>query len=194
MTDRGLRGDRPASGRGVQARAAVASPVAVPGRLAGFPPVWRADARLLVLGSFPSVASLGAAQYYAHPRNQFWPILGRLIGVDLPSMAYPERLEAVKAARVAIWDVLGSCEREGSLDTAIRDAHANQFDPLLAGLPALRAVAFNGGTAGRAAPWFGERGLATLRLPSTSPAHAALDLEAKFARWRVLVDEGWIAR
>ena len=65
---------------------------------------------------------------------------------------------------------------------------------LLAGLPALRAVAFNGGTASRAAPWFGRRGLATLSLPSTSPAHAALDLEAKFTRWRVLVDEGWILR
>ncbi len=164
------------------------------GRLADLAPVWRADAQLLILGSFPSVASLGAAQYYAHPRNQFWPILGRLLGVNLLAMAYPQRLAAVTAARVAIWDVLGSCERAGSLDAAIRDAHANQFDPLLAGLPALRAVAFNGGTASRAAPWFGRRGLATLSLPSTSPAHAALDLEAKFTRWRVLVDEGWILR
>lgn len=161
-------------------------------RLAGFAPVIRADAQLLILGSFPGRASLLAGQYYAHPRNLFWPILGRLIGIDLMAMAYADRLCAACDAGIAIWDVLASCLRQGSLDGDIRQARSNQFEPLLAVAPSLRAVAFNGAKAAGMAGWFAQRGLATYILPSTSPAHAALDLQAKLARWSVLVTDGHI--
>ncbi len=161
--------------------------------LVGLPPVAGPGARLLVLGSFPGGLSLAQARYYAHPRNQFWPILGRLLGEPLPELAYEARLARLVARGVALWDALGACRRRGSLDAAIRDARGNAFDALLASQPALGAVAFNGATAAKAEPGFAARGLATYRMPSTSPAHAGLSFEAKLARWRVLVDDGWIA-
>jgi len=161
-------------------------------RLAGLAPVVRRDARLLILGSFPGEASLAAGQYYAHPRNQFWPILGRLLDEPLAELGYAARLACVRAHRIAIWDVVGYCRRSGSLDSAIRDPQANDFDALLRRAPGLGAVAFNGATAARFEPWFAQRGLATYRLPSTSPAHASLDLASKLDRWRVLQRDGWI--
>lgn len=163
-------------------------------RLAGLPPVVRADARVLILGSFPGVASLAAAQYYAHPRNQFWPIMSGLTGRPLADLPYAERLGGLLEAGVALWDVVGSCVRPGSLDSAIRQALDNAFDPVLAAAPGIGAVAFNGGTAARAAAWFASRGLAVYRLPSTSPAHASLTLADKLERWSALADDGWIRR
>jgi hypoxanthine-DNA glycosylase len=161
--------------------------------LVGLPPVSGPGARLLVLGSFPGGMSLAHARYYAHPRNQFWPILGALLGEPLPEMAYESRLGRLVARRIALWDTLGACRRRGSLDAAIRDPRGNAFDALLSALPSLGAVAFNGATAARSQPLFEARGLATYRMPSTSPAHAGLGFEAKLARWRALVDDGWIA-
>jgi hypoxanthine-DNA glycosylase len=161
--------------------------------LRGLPPVLGSTPRLLLLGSFPGVASLAHARYYAHPRNQFWPIVGALLGEPLETLAYERRLDRLKARGIALWDVLAACRREGSLDAAIREPAHNDFAGLLASAPSVRAVAFNGTTAARAAPWFAARGLAVYRLPSTSPAHAGLHREAKLARWRVLVDDGWIA-
>ena len=161
--------------------------------LQGLAPVIGPAPRLLILGSFPGEASLAQARYYAHPRNRFWPILGALLDEPLPELAYEARLERLKARRIAIWDVLGACRREGSLDAAIRDARGNDFDALLAAMPGLGAVAFNGATAARAEPAFAARGLATFRLPSTSPAHAALSHEAKLARWSALRADGWIS-
>ena len=166
--------------------AAQRAPDGDPPLLEGLPPVLGPDARLLILGSFPGERSLAAAQYYAHPRNQFWPILGALLGEPLAGLDYPVRLERLIAHRVALWDVLGHCRRPGSLDAAIRDAAGNDFDELLVRVPTLRAVAFNGATAARRAGAFGGRGLATVALPSTSPAHAALGFEQKLARWRAL--------
>lgn len=163
------------------------------GLLRGLAPVIGPAPRLLVLGSFPGGASLAQARYYAHPRNQFWPILGALLGEPLPSLEYAGRLERLKARRIALWDTLGACRRQGSLDAAIRDARGNDLGALLDALPGLGAVAFNGAAAARAEPVFAERGLATYRLPSTSPAHAGLAFEAKLARWRALADDGWIA-
>jgi hypoxanthine-DNA glycosylase len=163
------------------------------GLLRGLPPVIGPAPRLLVLGSFPGGASLAQARYYAHPRNQFWPILGALLGEPLAALEYAGRLERLKARRIALWDTLGACRRQGSLDAAIRDARGNDLGALLEALPGLGAVAFNGAAAARAEPGLAGRGLATYRLPSTSPAHAGLALEAKLARWRVLVDDGWIA-
>jgi hypoxanthine-DNA glycosylase len=158
----------------------------------GLAPVLGRAPRLLILGSFPGEASLAQARYYAHPRNQFWPILGRLLDEALPELDDDARLERLRARRVALWDVLGACRRKGSLDAAIRDASANDVDALLAGAPGIGAVAFNGAAAARAAPRLAARGLATYPLPSTSPAHAGLSFEAKLARWRVLRDDGWI--
>lgn len=158
----------------------------------GLAPVACVDARLLMLGSFPGRASLAARQYYAHPRNQFWPILGALLSEDLSASAYAWRLATVQRSRIAIWDVYASCLRAGSLDSAIRDARRNPFEALFEQAPRIGAVAFNGATAARFAPWFGSRGLKLYRLPSTSPAHARLDFAAKLAAWRVLRDDGWI--
>ncbi len=160
--------------------------------LAGLAPVVGRAPRLLILGSFPGEASLAQARYYAHPRNQFWPILGALLDEPLAGLDYALRLERLQARRIALWDVLGACRRAGSLDASIRDARGNDFDALLAGAPQIGAVAFNGATAAKAEPAFAARGLATYRLPSTSPAHAGLGFEAKLACWRVLRHDGWI--
>ncbi len=157
--------------------------------LCGLPPVHDARARLLILGSFPGVASLQAEQYYAHPRNLFWPTLATLLAEDLPALPYPQRLQRVRAHQIAIWDVIGQCFRQGSLDGAIREPVGQDFDGFLKQLPALQAVAFNGGLAARGEPWFRSRGYRTYRLPSTSPAYAALPAAQKLAAWRALLPE-----
>ena len=154
------------------------------GRLTGLAPVIDAGVELLILGSFPSAASLAAGQYYAHPRNQFWLILSRILREPLVEMSYQKRLACVLAHRIGIWDVLGACEREGSLDTAIRRGKANDFSRLQRLAPRLTRVVFNGATAGRVAPQFVRSGYGVHVLPSTSPAHAARSLEQKLALWR----------
>lgn len=152
-----------------------------------FDPVVDARTRLLILGSLPGDASLKAGQYYAHPRNGFWRLVGGVIDVDLVALPYAQRLEALRAAGVGLWDVIASAERPGSLDAAIRDAEAADLNRLIDGLPALRAVAFNGGTAAR----LGRRGLTPrpritlIDLPSSSPAHAR-PLAEKAMAWAVL--------
>ena len=153
-------------------------------RLRGLPPVLAPHTRLVVLGSFPSVASLGAQQYYAHPRNHFWPILCALWGVDLGAMPYEARLEVVRARGLGIWDVYAQCRREGSLDSAIEDAQFNDFDRLLREAPALEALAHNGGESARAMRHTRTLGLAVYRLPSTSPANASWSFERKLEAWR----------
>ena len=152
--------------------------------LTGFPPVADAGTRLLVLGSFPSVASLQAQQYYAHPRNQFWPLLSALFGLDLKAMPYAERVAAVQTRGLGIWDVYAACEREGSLDSAIAQASYNDFAGLIARLPQLRGIAHNGGESARARRFTASFGLPVYRLPSTSPAHASWSFERKLAAWR----------
>ena len=159
-----------------------------------FAPLFRADARVLVLGSMPGTASLAAAQYYAHPRNAFWPIMGALFGAG-PELPYAQRLERLASAGVALWDVIGRCERAGSLDSAIAPAsiEANDFAGLFAACPGIAHVFFNG-TAAETAFRRHVRGRIALpplhfaRLPSTSPAHAARGLEAKLAAWQVVKD------
>lgn len=154
----------------------------------GFEPVVDANTRLLILGSLPGDASLKAGQYYGHPQNAFWRLTGGVIGRDLVALPYPDRLEALKAAGVGLWDVIAGAERPGSLDAAIRNPEAADLIALIAGLPALRAVAFNGGTAAR----LGRRSLAgvgeiaLIDLPSSSPAYASLSLARKADAWAVL--------
>ena len=157
--------------------------------LGGLAPVLDAASEILILGSFPGDASLAAQQYYAHPRNQFWPLLSRLLGEDLVALPYPERLPRLLAHRIGVWDVLGACAREGSLDSAIRQAQANDFSQLRQNYPALRRIGFNGKTSGKFAPQFAAQGYETLQLPSSSPAYAQRTFEQKLAEWMRLLDE-----
>jgi TDG/mug DNA glycosylase family protein len=163
-------------------------------RIASFAPAIPAAPRALVLGSMPGVASLHAGQYYAHPRNAFWPLMEALFAV--PSQApYAVRLAALGEAGVALWDVLAECEREGSLDSAIAPASVavNDIPGLLERYPGLCVIALNGGTAARlfdrhVAPALGSRlaAMRVLRLPSTSPAHAARSFMEKADAWAAL--------
>lgn len=152
--------------------------------LRGFPPVIAPQTTTLVLGSFPGEASLAATQYYAHPRNQFWRLLGSVLGEPLAELPYGERLERVLAHGLGVWDVLAACEREGSLDAAIRNATPNDFASLREHAPRLRKVCFNGKTAGRFEPVIRAAGYETLVLPSSSPANAMLSFEQKLRIWR----------
>ena len=162
-----------------------ASPAAPAGdRLQGLPPVVSHSTRLLVLGSFPGVASLQAQQYYGHPRNHFWPILSALWGVELVGQTYPQRLAELRRRGLGLWDVYAKCRRLGSLDQAIEDAEWNDFASLRQRLPRLRAVAYNGGESARAMRQLAALGLQGVRLPSTSPANASWSFERKLAAWR----------
>ncbi len=153
-------------------------------RLVGLPPVIGPDTRLLVLGSFPGVASLRAQRYYGHPQNQFWKILSALWSVDLVGVAYDDRLAVVRARGLGIWDVYGACEREGSLDSAIRNAELNDFAWLQQQCPQLQAIAHNGGESFRHARHTQALGLPVHKLPSTSPANASWSFERKLGVWR----------
>ncbi len=153
-------------------------------RLTGFPPVLAPDTRLLLLGSFPGEASLAATQYYAHPRNQFWRLLGELLDEPLVALDYPQRLERVLAHQIGVWDVLAACERSGSLDTAIRAASPNDFALLKKLAPQLCKIGFNGKAAGRFESVMRAAGYQTAVLPSSSPAYAALSFEEKLLLWR----------
>jgi hypoxanthine-DNA glycosylase len=154
--------------------------------LTGLAPIAASHARLLVLGSFPSAASLQAQQYYAHPRNHFWPILSALWNVDLRSLPYAERVAQARERGLAIWDVYAACRREGSLDSAIEDAFPNDLPALVARLPQLAAIAHNGGESARAMRVTRALGLPVHRLPSTSPANASWSFERKLAAWRAV--------
>ncbi len=161
-------------------------------RVRSFPPVENSRARILILGSMPGLASLRAGQYYAHPQNQFWPIVCGLLGFsEVP--AYAARVRLLLANRIALWDVLESCVREGSLDSAIRDrtVEVNDFPAFFRAHPDVSRVLFNGAKAeaawrSKVLPALGtvHAGLETLRLPSTSPAHAALGLAQKRRAWK----------
>ncbi len=153
--------------------------------LRGFPPIVAAHTHTLILGSFPGEASLAATQYYAHPPNQFWRLLGAVLDEPrLHALDYDARLECVLTHGIGIWDVLAACHREGSLDAAIRNAQPNDFDALREHAPLLKKVCFNGKTAGRFAGVIGEAGYETLVLPSSSPANAMLSFEQKLLLWR----------
>ncbi|ALK99836.1 2-hydroxyacid dehydrogenase [Massilia sp. WF1] len=158
--------------------------------LTGLAPVIAPDTRILILGSFPGAASLAARQYYAHPRNQFWKLVGALVDEDLYGLPYDERLPRLLAHRFGLWDVLAACEREGSLDSAIRKPAANDFERLRHLCPVLETVGFNGQASGKFAPQFEQAGYRAVVLPSSSPAHMAMSFEQKLAVWRRLVDPG----
>lgn len=156
-------------------------------RKASFPPVVDSAVRILILGSLPGDRSLAARQYYAHPQNQFWRLISAVIRRDLTALAYPERLAALLAAHVGLWDVVATAHRPGSTDAALSDIAANDIAAFAATLPDLRAIAFNGGTALK----HGLRqlgpfpGYATIALPSSSPLHT-IGFDAKLPAWLTL--------
>jgi TDG/mug DNA glycosylase family protein len=155
---------------------------------AAFPPSIAPDARLLILGSLPGERSLAAGQYYAHPTNAFWWLMGEVTGEALPVLPYDARLARLITHGIGLWDVIATARREGSLDTAIRDATNRDLAGFAATLPDLAAIAFNGGEAARR----GRRQLAgvdrytLIDLPSSSAAHAAMTRAAKREAWMVL--------
>ena len=154
-------------------------------RHASFAPVVDGATRILVLGSLPGAASLAAGRYYAHPQNQFWRLTGAAIGVDLATMAYDARLAALLARGVGLWDVVASARRAGSLDAAMREVEAVDLARLIATLPALRLVAFNGRTAAAIGARTLPPGVPHVTLPSSSPAYT-LAFAAKAAAWAAL--------
>jgi hypoxanthine-DNA glycosylase len=157
-------------------------------RLTGLPPAITPGCRVLVLGSFPSEASLAARRYYAHPQNRFWPIVGECLRLDLVALRYRERIARVNGAGIGIWDAYRSCERIGSLDSAIRDPEFNDFARVLRRAPGLARVCFNGRTAARAIAHVEALGFEALVLPSTSPANASQSHAFKLAAWRAALE------
>jgi hypoxanthine-DNA glycosylase len=132
-----------------------------------------------------------AAEHFSsliNPRNQFWRLVSALVGENLAGLPYDERLPRLLAHGFGLWDVLGACEREGSLDSAIRNASSNDFALLRGRCPALETVGFNGKTSGKFAPEFAAAGFRTVVLPSSSPAHASMSFEQKLAIWLSLLD------
>ena len=159
--------------------------------LRGLAPIVSSHTRLLVLGSFPGVRSLAQQQYYGHPQNHFWKILSALWGVDLFALPYAERCAAVQTRGLGLWDVYAACEREGSLDTAIRNATVNDFSALRQQCPQLQAIAHNGGESFRhhkvVAKALGEPSAVVFyQLPSTSPANASWSFARKCEAWRAV--------
>jgi hypoxanthine-DNA glycosylase len=157
-------------------------------RKRSFPPNVNPATRLLVLGSLPGERSLAEQRYYAHPQNQFWALMSGVIGHDLTVLGYEARLATLLGSGVGLWDVIASAHRAGSSDAAIRDFHANDLAGLVASLPLLRAIAFNGATALK----HGQRQLGSLAdtvaivpLPSSSPLHT-IGRAAKQPAWNQL--------
>lgn len=165
------------------------APVALTGttRRRGLPPIVDARTSVLILGSFPGVASLEARQYYAHPRNHFWPLLAEIVGEPLTRMPYGERLAVLARRRIGLWDIIVACERRGSSDQAIRNAERGPIRRVQRLAPTLAVVAFNGNTAATAESKWRAAGYRTLRLPSTSPAYTRPFAE-KLAVWRAIAD------
>ncbi len=149
-----------------------------------FDAITNAQTRVPVLGSLPGQRSLDERRYYAHPQNQFWRLMAGVVGIDLVSLGYRDRLDALLRSGIGLWDVIASAQRVGSLDSAIRAADHRDLRAMIATLPALRAVAFNGGTALR----IGRKQLAEptpvplLALPSSSAAYT-IGLAAKQPHW-----------
>jgi hypoxanthine-DNA glycosylase len=158
-----------------------------------FAPIEHANATVLILGSMPGEASLRAGEYYAHPRNYFWRMMGALISLD-PESPYEQRIHALKSARIAVWDVLHSCTREGSLDTSIDKVSqiSNDFQVFFARHANITRVFYNGSAAEQiyrrnVLPGLKVQRLEYLRLPSTSPANASIPFERKLEAWKSIL-------
>lgn len=157
-------------------------------RLHGLPPLISVQTRVLILGSFPGIKSLESQQYYAHPRNQFWRLAFSITSASSPyeicADRYENRSKFLLQAGLGCWDVYASCERQGSLDSAIRHAQLNDLASLKVRCPQLQAIAHNGGESFAHAKHTQALGLPVYKLPSSSPANAAWSFERKLAAWR----------
>lgn len=166
-------------------------PGSIAEQLTGLAPAARPNAAVLILGSMPGAASLAQQQYYAHPRNAFWPLMAQLAGFS-STLPYQEKVTALNASGIALWDVIASCQRKGSLDSAIREEQANDFAGFFASQPDIVAIAFNGAKAWQSFKRYVlpqqivPADIRLLTLPSTSPAHAALGFAEKLQQWRQL--------
>jgi double-stranded uracil-DNA glycosylase len=158
-------------------------------RKTSFSPVTDSRTRVLILGSLPGEESLRQSQYYAHPQNRFWDLVGAAIGTELRTLAYADRLATLLRHNVGLWDVIADAHRTGSLDSAIRDARGNDLKQLARSLPLLEAIAFNGkkssATGRKLLGEDGER-YSLVDLPSSSPAYAAMPFDEKLLRWAVI--------
>ncbi|MDR9847295.1 DNA-deoxyinosine glycosylase [Herbaspirillum huttiense] len=161
--------------------------------LASFAPVVAPDTRILILGSLPGTASLAIRQYYGHPRNAFWKLVGDSIGVELAELDYPTRLSRLLEHHIGLWDVIATARRNGSLDSEIREPTQNDLLDLIGSLSELNTIAFNGSTAAKIGlKALGERvdDYRILLLPSSSPAHASLSYAQKLVSWLQLTGRG----
>jgi len=168
-------------------------------RINSFPPVENLSASMLILGSMPGEASLRAGEYYAHPRNHFWRLMGSLIPLE-PDSKYEARIQSLQAAGIALWDVLHSCVREGSLDARIDKATqtSNDFNLFFARHTSISHVFFNGSAAEQifrreVLPGLALRYMEYMRLPSTSPANASFSYEKKLEAWKAILPVLYIA-
>ncbi len=166
--------------------------------VSSFAPIEGDFARVLILGSMPGVASLAAEQYYAHPQNAFWKIMQEILGIPADTY-YTVRVETLKRSNIALWDVLESCIRPGSMDAAIDmdSAKVNDIEALLQRHPGISCICFNGGIAEkifkkRVLPSLGDYSIKYIRLPSSSPAHASISFENKVAAWRNAIQDSHI--
>jgi hypoxanthine-DNA glycosylase len=161
-------------------------------KLQGLPPLIAANTRVIILGSFPSVKSLQTQQYYAHPQNNFWklvfsiifPVISASSRQEYCASSYKNRSKLLLASGIGCWDVYARCEREGSLDSAIRDAELNDLASLKQRCPQLQAIAHNGGESYSHAKHTLALGLPVYKLPSSSPANASWSFERKLAAWQ----------
>ena len=168
-------------------------PISKDNKVIGFPPIMDAkknDAKCLILGSAPSVMSLEEHQYYAHPQNAFWWIMSELFGFDI-SMSYQEKQKIISRQRMMVWDVLANCQREGSLDSQIKDEEPNDIGRVLDETPSIEMIACNGAASYRMLkkyfPELFERHRCIIQLPSTSPAYASMTRQAKLEKWRIVL-------
>jgi double-stranded uracil-DNA glycosylase len=160
--------------------------------ITSFPPISDARAEILILGTMPGIQSLQANQYYAHKQNAFWKIMGSLLGFD-PHLPYEARAQCLIEHRIAVWDVLHSCVREGSLDADIECEIVNDFAEFYRSHPNIRRIGFNGAASERyykihVMPQVNSAAFTYVRLASTSPAYASLNLQAKIAAWKAALN------
>lgn len=159
-------------------------------RIHGFPPVYSSDSVILICGSMPSVVSLENSFYYAHPRNAFWPMLSSILNEPIPSET-EEKSAMLIRHRIALWDTIESCERSGSLDSAIRNPRVNDFDALFKKCPQIRAILFNGACAMNLYKKYVRKNdpdRVYYRLPSTSPAYT-MPYTEKYKKWNEVLKE-----
>lgn len=157
-------------------------------RISSFPPIIDAQSEILILGSIPGVKSLEKQQYYAHPQNKFWKIIFELLNEDFTD-DYIQRIETIKKHHIALWDVIDSCERKGSLDSEIRNEEANQIEELLEEHPNIKAIFCNGGKSYKNLQKLLGKNytLPVFQLPSTSPLHT-VSFEKKLEEWKEILE------